>query len=216
VGPGLRLKKANDTGSLRRLRPVHEPLLAPYSPSMDAVTVAFVSVVASALVAVGGLVANYWIARGQQSQARRLGQIQLEKEFLMERYRQRLQVYAPVMRSLGAVTDAEVMQADADLHVLLAPDLLRRAAVELREHLFGDAGLVMDKETRDWIYAARFEALSYLAGRTDDEDKVRLAEAFNQARRAVRRDLGMIDDKVPTTVVGLTGRFRESNGDRDA
>jgi hypothetical protein len=176
---------------------------------VDAVAVAFVSVVSSGVVAVAGLFVTYRGGRDQRSQDRRLEEIRLEKEFLVERYRHRLNAYPPVMRSLGAVSDAELMEDDPDLDVLLAPDRLHSAADELREHLYGEAGLLMDKETRDWIWTARFRALQYESGSRTAEDRANLAEAFNQSRRAIRRDLGMIDDVAPTTVGSLAERLSD-------
>jgi transcriptional antiterminator len=68
----------------------------------------------------------------------------------------------------------------------------------------------MDKETRDWIYAARHEALSYSSGRRTESGRADLAMAFNQSRRAIRRDLAMIDDVAPRTVGSLSERLSDS------
>lgn len=127
-------------------------------------------------------------------------------EFLLEHFRARLTSYGPVFRSLGAVAqtgDGRVVVGG----VLLgrAPDayarmqeesreLIGQLARELFDHLYGEAGLLMNQETRDLVADARFACIDFLSVEGDPTAPAAgLVTAFYDARRGLRQDLQLFD-----------------------
>jgi hypothetical protein len=170
--------------------------------------VALASVISSGVVAVAGLFVTYRGRRDQRKQEIRLEEVRLRKEFLIEGYRHCLTAYSPVLRTLGTVSDLD-LRGDRQANDVVAPDRLQRAADELHDQLYGEAGLLMTMESRNWIHVARQEAMSYQRSQRTADDRDKLGDAFFYARRAIRRDLDLKDDQEPTTVESLTARLSD-------
>jgi hypothetical protein len=153
---------------------------------------------------------TYRAGQEQRKQELRLEEVRLRKEFLIEQYRHRLSTYSQVLRSLVVISDVSLGDDDDRYEPLLAkPESLRSATTELYEHLYGEAGLLMTMETRNWIHVARQEALRFLSGPATPEAGDRLVNAFYWARRALRSDLAEQDDQEPDSVETLAARLSQ-------
>ena len=165
--------------------------------------VSVVSAVVAVLAAVFGYVQRDRAMQEQRRQfeaefaAERQRQVvQLRKDFLLEQYRYRLTCYAEVLQSLGAVSYIEG-QSLQDLARDLAgrKDELRSVSEQLSGHLYGKAGLLMSMKTRGMVHWARVVCLQFLASRDSDPDISDLVDAFYDARRYLRADLELLDDR---------------------
>jgi hypothetical protein len=137
----------------------------------------------------------------------------LEKDFRLEQYRYRLNSYSEVLQALGAVSFVEGTSWDE-----LADDLVRRAeelrstADDLFTQLYGKAGLLMTITTRNFVHSARQECLKFLAQNDARPDIADLVDAFYEARRYLRADLELLDDRSPERLNDLVDQIRGDPG----
>jgi hypothetical protein len=140
-------------------------------------------------------------------------EVQLRKEFLLEQYRYRLTSYAAVMKTLGAVSDVTIGSDKKSSYEALRQksDLLKATADALYEHLYGAPGLLMTMPTRNYLHAARKECLAFLEGTPGDSAGDRLIDAFFYARRYLRADLELTDDRTPESLEALAKRLGDQS-----
>jgi hypothetical protein len=152
--------------------------------------------------------------RAEIEEERRRQEALLRKDFLLEQYRYRLTSYGAVLRTLGAVSDVRV-DPDADRYQALHQnkDFLRSTADALYAHLYGEPGLLMTMHTRNFLHDARRECLAFLRGDGDSRAGDGLVEAFYCARRYLRADLELLDDRTPENLDKLVDRLGEESVD---
>jgi hypothetical protein len=171
--------------------------------------VPLVSVISSAVIAVAGLFLGYRAGREQRKHESAVEKVRIKRDFLIENYRRRVTPYTDIWRILGAVSDVSLGDADRYEALLADPGRLRDATTRLEEHLYGEAGLLMDWNTRNRIHEARLEAMNFLSGSAGPDAGDRLVNAFYRARRALRNDLGIVDGKEPENIEKLTEPLSE-------
>ena len=144
---------------------------------------------------------------------RRSQETLLRKDFLLELYRHRLASYSGVLRTLGAVSDVE-WDADPNRYEALHQnkELLRSTAAALNGHLYGEPGLLMTMPTRNYLHSARYQCLAFLEGGGDLRAGDRLVTAFFHARRYLRADLELIDDRTPENLDKLVQGMGDEHG----
>lgn len=101
----------------------------------------------------------------------------------------RLQCYAPVFTSLGAIPDTSVHHKEFIASPQKLDEIKHSVATELKAELYGPAGLLMEYDTRNWIHRAAIAC-------TMDFPKIHfedLVGVFFVARRYLRSDLGLRD-----------------------
>jgi hypothetical protein len=152
-----------------------------------------------------------WIAQYLAEQDRQV--VGLEKDFRLEQYRYRLSSYSEVLQALGAVSfiggdSLDDLADDLDRR----RDELRSTADALFGHLYGRAGLLMTIATRNVVHTARHECLKFLAQNDPRPDIADLVDAFYDARRYLRADLELLDDRSPETVKDLAEQLRRDPG----
>src|SRR4029079_6294590 len=108
-------------------------------------------------------------------------------EKILER---RFATYGAVLSLLGKVRDFDSPDGSHFRDLQENPDCLAEIASNLLEQLYGDAGLVMEMDTRNTLVAAMQTAENFRLGRASFED---LCEAFFMARRFLRSDLQILD-----------------------
>jgi hypothetical protein len=140
-------------------------------------------------------------------------EVLLRKEFLLEQYRYRLAVYRDVLKTLGAVPDMMV-ESGSDKYKALhgKKELLRSTSDALRGHLYGEAGLLMTMPTRNALHSAWRECLLFLNGDGDDLSGDLLIDVFFHARRYLRADLELLDDRTPENLESLVRKLDSSEG----
>jgi hypothetical protein len=125
-------------------------------------------------------------------------QVLLRKDFLLEQYQYRLASYGAVLKTLGAVSDVvDSRDSDPFRALLENPDRLSTTATALFDHLYGEAGLLMTMRTRNVLHRARQACASFLASDGSQKDGKELVDAFFRARRYIRADLELLDDRSP-------------------
>ncbi|MCA1687545.1 MAG: hypothetical protein LC714_02870 [Actinobacteria bacterium] len=135
---------------------------------------------------------------------RRSQEVILKKEFLFEQYRFRLAAYGDVMRTLGAVSDVDFRRDPASFMTAAdTPELLLSTAAGLYDHLYSQPGLLMTMETRSVFHHAREQCIAFLAGNKTIKDAEDLTDAFFYARRYLRADLELLDDRDPESLQKL-------------
>jgi hypothetical protein len=139
--------------------------------------------------------------------------VQLRKDFLLEQYRYRLASYRDVLRTLGAVSDV-MFDRSSNMYEALYQnkELLRATANALYDHLYGEPGLLMTMPTRNTLHSARRECLAFLEGNGDLEAGDRLVNAFFYARRYLRADLELTDDRTAENLEKLARRLGDERG----
>jgi hypothetical protein len=144
---------------------------------------------------------------------RRSQEALLRKDFLLELYRHRLASYSGVLRTLGAVSDVE-WDANPNRYEALHEnkELLRSTAAALNGHLYGEPGLLMTMPTRNYLHSARYQCLAFLEGGGDLRAGDRLVTAFFHARRYLRADLELIDDRTPENLDKLVHGLGDEPG----
>jgi len=140
---------------------------------------------------------------------RRRQEVLLRTEFHLEQYRHRLASYTEVIRTLGAVSDVNF---ESDVHkyetLLQNKELLQATAAALYDHLYGAPGLLMTMNTRNYLHGARRQCLDFLNGGGDLlQSGDRLVNAFYHARRYLRADLELMDDRTPENLETLATRL---------
>jgi hypothetical protein len=170
--------------------------------------VALASVLSSAVVAIGGLALSYRTSKEQRRHEQRLEEVRLRKDFLLEQYRYRPTAYRDVLTTLGSVSDVDY-QRDSGWQTKLIQnrDVLRETADSLYKQLYGEAGLLMTMRTRNYIHQARWASLAFLNSDAQPEDFKRLINAFFYARRYLRADLELMDERTPDNVEELAKRL---------
>jgi hypothetical protein len=140
-------------------------------------------------------------------------EVSLRKEFLLEQYRHRLASYSGVLRTLGAVSDVDFDLESYGYEALRQKgELLRSTADALYDHLYSEPGLLMTMPTRNFLHGARRECFAFLQGSMDEEAGNRLADAFFHARRYLRADLELIDDRTPDNLDSLVHKLGDRPG----
>jgi hypothetical protein len=138
--------------------------------------------------------------------ARSRGEVDLRKEFLLEQYKHRLDSYPSVMTILGAVSDVELRRAPERFQALYEdPAVLSSTAAQLRDHLFGEAGLLMTMETRGRLHGAVEACSTFLERGPGARENDDLTDAFFWARRYLRADLELLDDRSADSLRTLVG-----------
>jgi hypothetical protein len=140
-------------------------------------------------------------------------EVLLRKEFLLEQYRYRLAAYRDVLKTLGAVPDVRVESGPDKYKVLHGEkELLRSTAEALRGHLYGEPGLLMTMPTRNSLHSAWRECLLFLKGDGDELSGDVLVDVFFHARRYLRADLDLLDDRTPENLESLVKKLNSSEG----
>jgi hypothetical protein len=121
----------------------------------------------------------------------------MKAEFFKEVLDRRLDTYADVLRTLGAVRDVAGPHSEHHAALKKAPEKLLPIADELIIHLYGPPGLVMSMETRNQIFKA-WEACQLF--NANPELISNLTSEFFQARRELRSDLETDDTKGRFTI----------------
>jgi hypothetical protein len=152
--------------------------------------------------------------RTEIEEERRRQEALLRKDFLLEQYRYRLTSYGAVLRTLGAVSDVR-LDPDPGRYQALHQnkDLLRSTADALYAHLYGEPGLLMTMRTRNFLHDARRECLAVLRGDGDSRAGDGLVSAFYDARRYLRADLELMDDRTPENLDKLVHRLGDEPRD---
>ena len=75
------------------------------------------------------------------------------------------------------------------------------------DHLYGEAGLLMTMPTRNSLHSARLECLAFLKGPGDEQAGGILVEVFFRARRYLRADLELTDNRTPENLEKLVQRL---------
>lgn len=119
-----------------------------------------------------------------------------QKDFQLELYRNRLASYAGVLKTLGAVPDV-ALPGRRDLYRTLDEnrELLTSTAEALYDHLYGEPGLLMTMQTRNVLHSARRQIYSFLDSDGSEKHGRDLVSAFFDARRYLRADLELLDDR---------------------
>jgi hypothetical protein len=135
-------------------------------------------------------------------------EVTLKKDFMLEQYRYRLKAYGAVIETLGAVSDVELRRSANGVEGLWRDrDRLMATAAALYYHLYGEAGLLMTMPTRNALHWARNECLALLDSKERlpiDQD---ISDAFFYARRYLRADLELLDDRSPENIQALVDRL---------
>ena len=105
-------------------------------------------------------------------------EVLLRKEFLLEQYRYRIESYADVLKTLGAVPDVGLSAFDPYGPFRDDPQVLAKTASDLGEHLYGRAGLLMTMHTRNVLHNARQTCLAFLSSNGGSTEGDRLVSAF--------------------------------------
>ena len=135
-------------------------------------------------------------------------EVQLRKDFHLEQYRYRLAAYRDVLKTLGAVSDVEFSRSPDKYEELHQnKELLLSTASALYDHLYGEAGLLMTMPTRNSLHSARLECLAFLKGPGDEQAGGILVEVFFRARRYLRADLELTDNRTPENLEKLVQRL---------
>ncbi len=141
----------------------------------------------------------------------------LQKDFHLEQYRYRVAAYGDVLNTLGAVSDVSIPDGPDPYRVLHQNrSNLERTAEALYNHLYGRAGLLMTMRTRNYLHTARRECLSFLASDGDKIHGDKLVNAFFDARRYLRADLELLDDRSPQTLEKIAEQLRVEAGPKRA
>lgn len=188
------------------------------------VTVAVVSAVVATVATVLGIVERRRTFLAQQAELKRQAEhwqrefasegrrqeVALRTQFHLEQYRHRLSHYSAVMRTLGAVISVGV-ENETDRHEVLpqSKELLQSTADALYEHLYSEAGLLMTQETRRRLHTARLACLRSLQENGSKDAANDLVDAFFVARRYLRADLELVDDRSPENLENLSNRLLE-------
>lgn len=194
------------------------------TPEQVSVVIAVVSAVVAIVATVLGIVERRRTFLAQQAELKRQAEhwqrefasegrrqeVALRTQFHLEQYRHRLSSYSAVMRTLGAVISVGV-EAAPDRHEVLpqSKELLQSTADALYEHLYSEAGLLMTLGTRDRLHSARLACLHSLQENGSNEAADDLIDAFYIARRYLRADLELLDDRSPENLEKLTNRLFE-------
>lgn len=140
-------------------------------------------------------------------------EVLLRKEFLLEQYRYRLAAYREVLKTLGAVPDVMFESGPGKYKALHGnKELLRSTAEALRGHLYGEPGLLMTMPTRNSLHSAWRECLLFLNGDGDDMSGDLLVDVFFHARRYLRADLDLLDNRTPENLESLVKKLDLSEG----
>lgn len=192
--------------------------MTPEPVSVVVAVVSVVSAVVAAAATIYGMVDRRRTFASQQAELKRQAErwqrefasdlrrqeVQLRTQFYLEQYRFRLSSYSRVFRTLGAVVSVEIDRESNRLEVLPPSEELQSTADALYEHLYGEPGLLMTPTTRERLHGARVTCLLFLQGQRTEDD---LVDAFYNARRYLRADLEMIDDRSPENLRSLTKRM---------
>jgi hypothetical protein len=184
--------------------------------------VALVSAVVAVIVTVVGVFERRRAFQAQQAELDRQAgrwntefiaernrqEVLLRKEFLLEQYRYRLAAYRDVLKTLGAVPDVMIESGPEKYKALHGKkDLLHSTAEALLGHLYGEPGLLMTMPTRNSLHTARRECLLFLKGDGDEMSGDLLVDVFFHARRYLRADLDLLDDRTPENLESLVKKL---------
>jgi hypothetical protein len=122
----------------------------------------------------------------------------------LEQYKYRAASYAGVFKTLGAISDMVIPEGPNRYRTLLDNrELLQSTADSLLGHLYSNPGLLMTMETRNHLHTARAACLSFLASGGSEAQADDLVNDFYYARRILRADLDLIDDRTPAKLQTL-------------
>jgi len=145
--------------------------------------------------------------RAQFRAERSRAEVSLRQEVYLEQFRARLASYSDVFRILGFVSDVGF-----DPRALHQNEQgLQATADALFDHLYGQAGLLMQWDTRNRVHAARVKCLAFLESSGDLPEGRQLVRAFFDARRYVRADLEMWDNRTSENLERLVARLGEED-----
>ena len=153
-------------------------------------SLAFLTAVVALITAIVGIVFNYWNLKNEKEKWLTDARSQLQSHYLEGIVGERLRTYAPVFKTLGEVRDVPDPQQEHWNTLKKNPEKLLRVADELLSHLYGEAGLLMEMNTRNSLLTAYYSCHKF----QNNEIKLeRLVSDFYQARRKLRADLQIPD-----------------------
>jgi hypothetical protein len=178
--------------------------------------VAIVSAVVAAAVAILGVLERRRAFRAQQIELDRQAghwHEEFRKDFWLEQYRYRLAAYPEVFKTLGAIPDV-TFESGPDKHKALRgkKELLRSTAEALRGHLYGQPGLLMEMPTRNSLHSAWRQCLLFANGDGNELAGDMLVDVFFHARRYLRADLDLVDNRTPENVESQVKKLDPSEG----
>lgn len=177
----------------------------------------FVTAVAALITAIAGIFFNYWnlktakekwIADTKAQKEKWIADAisQLQDHYLSEIVQERLKTYAPVFKILGEVRDVPDPKEEHWNALKAHPEKLLRVADDLLFHLYGQAGLLMEMDTRDSLLNAYISCHEF---QKKDGDLNRVVFSFYQARRKLRADLQLQDRGEPTKLNSSINSYRQ-------
>jgi hypothetical protein len=178
--------------------------------------VAIVSAVVAAAVAILGVFERGRAFRAQQAELKQQADhwhAEFRKDFWLEQYRYRLAAYPEVFKTLGAVPDV-TSESGPDKYKALygRKAMLRETAEALRGHLYGQPGLLMEMPTRNSLHAAWRQCLLFANGDGDEQAGDLLVDLFFHARRYLRADLDLVDNRTAEKVESRVKKLDPSEG----
>jgi len=180
----------------------------------------FVTAVAALVTAIAGIFFNYWNlknakeqwitdSKSQKEQWIADAISQLQDHYLSIMVQERLKTYAPVLKTLGEVRDIPDPEEKHWDMLKEHPEILLRVADELLFHLYGQAGLLMEMDTRNSLLNAFFSCYQF---QQKDIKFEKVVFDFYQARRKLRADLQLQDRGEPTKLNSEIAYFRQLLG----
>lgn len=178
-------------------------------------SIALITSIAAIIGTVLGVILNTWRLRAERYQWR--SEFESESDRWRQKYREererwltelrakqdeqrmrllertldrRFSSYGPVLTLLGKVRDYDSPDGSHFHELEEHPALLSQVSSELLKQLYGDAGLVMEMDTRNALIKAIQTAESFSIRQASLED---LCGSFFMARRFLRSDLQIID-----------------------
>ena len=131
---------------------------------------------------------------------------ELAAEVLKERISKRYEYYPAVFKILGTVRDIPDPSEEHYAYLEEHRDELEKTGKYLIAELYGEAGLVMEKRTRDILLEVYTTSLEFAGGAASIED---LRLIYLNARRQLRADLQLIDNPdIDTELERLTSAIR--------
>jgi hypothetical protein len=186
------------------------------SLAQGSAVVAIVSAVVAVIVSILGVYERrraFQLQKAELAGQARHWREEFRQDFWLEQYRYRQSAYGEVLETLGAVPDV-MLETGPDKYKTLHgnKELLRSTAEALHGHLYGKAGLLMTMPTRNSLHSAWQECLLFLKGNADELAGDILVDVFFQARRYLRADLDLWDNRTPENLRSLVKKLDPSEG----
>jgi hypothetical protein len=124
----------------------------------------------------------------------------LRTQFLSEVVNRRLDTFADVLVTLGAVRDISDPKREHYTALESDRERLQPIADQLIAHLYGPPGLVMSMRTRNQLLSTLYTCQRFIQSTATIEDRV---SEFFKARRELRADVQIDDSVAPITVSAI-------------